>query len=399
MKTLSLFLILVCSIDASIAAPDAVTFTQAEVEAWIKVQNALHPDDPPIKIQDLKFFVQSGPIYEEPESFTPKEIKNFSPPPLKPLEGLQGSSNGPLGRFKLRESWSDVLEIEDPTIQVSLPDEKVKKTYDDLKGAKFSFERNFKSDTDTFTVQGALILPLVWVHYVPAGEAGFTTYGLSPSVTVNRVHNEGDQTNNVEKLIVRAGGFATWYFPQPSLVDRVVIRGGFAYQTDSKFDASIPAGELELEPRLWSSTKFGIGYRQILIDKPEEKREGPKDNAILAYQARLRFRAEYGHFDMVDPANPALKKDQEFMHLGAKAGIEFDPLFSSKLTGSVEYSYLPSVVGPSGHNTLLQAELGYKLWENDDGGKGSLSLKYVKGGLDFDQEEAHTLYIGLSVLH
>jgi hypothetical protein len=391
-------LILVCSIGASLAAEKQLALTEQEVAIWMKVQNALHPDDPPLTVLGLKFAMQpaGGLPYVAPTSFTPKQIQSYSPPPPTPPPGLQGSSSGPLGRLKLRESWSDVLAIEDPTIESAAKS----KTYEDLKGAKFSFERNFKSDTDTFTVQAAVILPLVWVNNVVAGDAGFTTYGLVPSLNINRLHDEADDSKNVEKLTFRAGGFATWYFGrQSTLVDSVVIRGGFAYQTDSKFDSSIPAGELELEPRLWSSTRFGIGYRQILIDKPEEKRKNRKDNAIVAYQARLRFRAEYGHFDMVDPANPSLKKDQEFMHLGAKAGIEFDPLFCSKLTGSVDYSYLPSIVGPSGHNTLLQAELGYKLWENDDGGKGSLSLKYVKGGLDFDQEEAHTLYIGLSVLN
>jgi hypothetical protein len=405
MKTLLCFFIFVCSIGATLTAADKVIFSEAEVQAWINVQNALHPNDPPIKIQDLKFAVQTGPDYKEPEHFTPTQIKNFSPPPPPLPEGLQRASSGPLGPFKLRESWSDVLAVEDPTIEsqndLTIESEQPKKklTYDDLKGAKFSFERNFKSDTDTWNVQAALILPLVWVHHVPAGEAGFTTYGLTPSANVNRVHNEGDESKNVEKLTLRAGGFATWYFRQPSWIDRVVIRGGFAYQTDSKFDSSIPAGELELEPRLWSSTRFGIGYRQILINRPLEERKDAKDNAILAYQARLRFRAEYGHFDMVDPTNPDIKTDEEFMHLGAKAGIEFDPLFCRNLTGSVDYSYLPSVVGPSGHNTLLQAELAYKLWERDDGGNGSLSLKYVKGGLDFDQEEVHTLYFGLSVLY
>ncbi len=377
------------------AAGDKVTLTEQEVATWMKVQNALHPDDPPLTIQGLKLSSQVGITYVEPKSFTPKQIQNYSPPPPIPPEGLQDSADGPLGRLKLRESWSDVLAVEDPTIESAADN----KTYEDLKGAKFAFERNFKSDTDTFTVQAALILPLVWVNHVTAGEAGFTTYGFVPSVNINRLHNEADDTDNVEKLTFRAGGFATWYFGQPSLIDRVVIRGGFAYQTDSKFDSSIPAGELELEPRLWHSTRFGIGYRQILIDKPVAKREGSKDNAILAYQARLRFRGEYGYFDVADPTNPAVTRDEEFLHLGAKAGIEFDPLFCSKLTGSVDYSYLPSLVGPSGHNQLLQAELGYKLWERDNGGKGSLSLKYVKGGLDFDQEEVHTLYIGLSALY
>jgi hypothetical protein len=387
MKKLFSCLVFVCFMASIFAAGDEVTFSEAEVEAWLKVQNALHPDDPHIDIRALKRHAQPGVTSEKIVRFTPKQINSYKPPPPAPPEGLQGTLNGPLGRFKLRESWSDVLAIEDPTVASAAGN----KTYDDLKGAKFSFERNFKSDTDTWNVQAALILPLVWVHYVSAGDAGFTTYGLTPSVNVNRVHNEGDESQNVEKLTLRAGGFATWYFRQPSLVDRVVIRGGFAYQTDSKFESSIPAGELELEPRLWSP-HFAVGYRKIIIDKSDGE-------AILAYQARFRVRAEYGYFDMVDPTNPAIKTSEEFMHLGVKTGIAFDPLFCKKLTGSVDYSYLPSVVGPSGHNTLLEAELAYKLWERDNGGYGSLSLKYVNGGLDFDQEEAHTLYFGLSVLY
>lgn len=395
MRTLIFVSLFVISIATTLPAADPVKLTEQEVAIWMKVQNALHPNDPALNIQELKLTAQPGREWVDVKSFTPKQIKNYSPPPPIPPQGLQDSSGGPLGRLKLRESWSDVLAVEDPTIESAGKS----RSYEDLKGAKFAFERNFKSDIDTWTVQAALILPLVWVNYVAAGDAGFTTYGLTPSVNINRVHNEGDDSKNVEKLTFRAGGFATWYFQQPSVIDRVVIRGGFAYQTDSKFGSSIPAGELELEPRLWSSTRLGIGYRQILIDKPVEKREGPKDNAILAYQARFRLRGEYGHFDLPDKTNPALKRDEEFLHLGAKAGIEFDPLFCSKLTGSVDYSYLPSVVGSSGHNQLLQAELGYKLWERDDGGKGTLSVKYVKGGLDFDQEEVHTLYVGLSVLY
>jgi len=329
-------------------------------------------------------------------TFTAKQIKSYAPTPTPPPAGFQKPLPGPLGPFKLRESWSDILAVEDPTVGTAEGNQ----SYDDLKGAKFSFERNFKTDTDTWIAQGALILPLVWVRDVALGTAGWASYGLTPSATINRVHNEGDDTQNVEKLTFRAGGFATRYFQQPSLIDSVVIRAGFAYQTDSKFGASIPAGEFELEPRLWKTVRFGIGYRQILIDKNPDQRSCPKDNAILAYQARLRFRTEYGHFEeMPDKTKPTVKVDQEFLHVGGRFGIEFDPLFFSKVTGSVDYSCLPSVVGPSGHNRLLQAELAYKLWERDDGGKGSLSLKYVKGGLDFDQEEVHTLYLGLSALY
>jgi hypothetical protein len=394
MKTFCCVFIFGVSIMTALTAAEPVRLTEEEVAIWMKVQNALHPKDPPLTVHDLKFFVQEKE-WVDVKSFTAKQVLNFAPPAQIPPEGLQGSGEGPLGRLKLRESWSDVLAVEDPTIASA----DKSKTYEDLKGAKFAFERNFESDTDTFTVQAALILPFVWVNHVAAGEAGFTTYGIVPSVNINRLHNEADDSDNVEKLTFRAGGFGTYYFGESSWVDRVVIRGGFAFQTDSKFDSSIPAGELELEPRIWRSTRWGIGYRQILIDRPVEDREGPKDNAILAYQARLRFRGEYGYFDMVDPTNPAVTKSQEFLHLGVKTGLEFDPLFCRKLTGSVDYSYLPSLVGPSGHNELLQAELGYKLWERDDGGKGSLTLKYVRGGLDFDQEEVHTLYIGLSALY
>ena len=181
----------------------------------------------------------------------------------------------------------------------------------------------------------------------------------------------------------------------------LLLRGGFAYQTDTEFRASIPAGEIELEPKLWYSTRLGMGYRQILIDKglesrdPENKEE---DNAWVAYQARIRLRGEYGQITRTREDNK-LKEDKDFMHLGVKAGIEFDPIFHPRLSGSFDYSYMPSVFGPSEHDTLLQAELSFRLWEFDDGRKASISAKYVKGGLDFDQEQTETFYLGLSALY
>ena len=48
----------------------AEPLSEKDVATWMKVQNALHPDDPPLTMQGLKLSAQSGTTYVEPKSFT-----------------------------------------------------------------------------------------------------------------------------------------------------------------------------------------------------------------------------------------------------------------------------------------------------------------------------------------
>lgn len=377
----------------ALAAPQ---LTEQEVAIWMKVQNALHPDDPQLKMSELKFSTQHGATYVEPHSFTAKQLNSYEPQSPPPEIGFQGKAQWPLGLFKLRESWGDVLALEDPTVK----DAAGNKSYEDLKGAKFSWERDFKNSSDTWIAQAALVLPLVWINAVPANESGIYSFGLTPSATINRLHNEADDTAEVDKLTFRAGGFVAWNTGFSRGLDTILVRAAFAYQTDTGFVSSIPAGEFEIEPRFWLSRGVGIGYRQILWEKKNSEPTKPDENTILAYQARLRVRGEYGQFHKVaetQPPQPAL--DEDFFHLGFKAGVEFDPFFFRKLTASLDYSYLPTLSGPHANDSLFQAELAIELWKLDSGAKGGLSVKYVRGGLGFDQQQVDTLFVGLSALY
>jgi hypothetical protein len=385
------------------AAQILAGFKPEEVEAWIKIQNALNAKKKPQSRDALDLAMQPRVsevpfgTWKTPEVYTAKDLKLLKWSDLPPPAGFRFDG------FKLRESWSDILAVEDPTVKGG------KDKYKDLKGAKFSYSRNEKSKTDAWVAQAAVIAPFINYNNIPAGSAGFDTWGFTPSVTIDRLHDEADLDEKKEKdaLTFRFGTFANYSFANPSpgaghwQFTNLLLRGNFAYQTDTEFRKSIPAGELELEPKLWFSPRLGIGYRQILIDKADRYRAEDKpleDNAWVAYQARIRLRGEYGQISRAD-AVTKLSEDKDFMHAGVVASLEIDPLFHPRLTAAVTYSYLPAIFGPSDHDTLVETELSFKLWDFEDGRKASISAKYVKGGLDFTQEQVETFYIGLSAVY
>jgi hypothetical protein len=75
------------------------------------------------------------------------------------------------------------------------------------------------------------------------------------------------------------------------------------------------------------------------------------------------------------------------------------PLLSKGLSFTGQYSYLPAIDGPRGHDYLLSLTTALTiLADKANHQKLSLTAGYTKGGLNFTKQDVDTFTLGLSVL-
>ena len=134
------------------------------------------------------------------DRFDKKLLDNYvpTPPTTEPKPGAHF-----LG-LKIRASFSDTLSSEDPTVQ----GDDQPATPKDLKGASFSYQHDFRVDSDAWAAKGALILPFTGAtSFAPQLDdpPGLHTYGFIPSISFDRETNSADKTKSVDSLIFRAG--------------------------------------------------------------------------------------------------------------------------------------------------------------------------------------------------
>jgi hypothetical protein len=301
----------------------------------------------------------------------------------------------------LRQSYTDVLATEDPTLSID-----PNKRYDDLKGALVTYTRDRSANTDTWSAQAALLLPLVWITGHKSSPTEWTTlaYGLIPSVSVFRVDNnkvipKGKPTNEVDQLGYRAEIYGKYSSPWAPL-ETLTIRGFGAYVTDTGHDSGIPTLQLELEPQLFFQPHWAIGYQQALIrGKWRDHQAGiddyfAQDDTVLGYQLRLRFRGEVGK--VVSSGKTGLM-EESFMRGGPIAELKLWPIVTDRLSLTISYSYLPAAFGPNEHNALFAANAEFVLVKRPEAHQ-VLSLKgsFTKGGIDVTQQKVDTFQFGLA---
>jgi hypothetical protein len=403
----------------------AKTFTEKEVKGWLRVQDWL--DDGKQFFNFERFHVSMSGEVPLGGPYQVRQLKAFKETPYStwaaetgaaatsPNTGLfAGPKDSPWQGIKVRQSYGEVLGIEDPSQEAT-------KKVDTLQGALFSYTRNLLTDGDSWAFQGAVLLPFVWqlkprlnpdAGLLPTADTqeqtatvdlshwAVVSYGVIPSVSLFRVT---DVQNNpfttlktdVDQLTFRVGLFEKISVPG-RILDTMTFRGFATYLTDTGFESSVPAGQLEWEPQAWFSPLLTIGYATQLIPKqPTLDKKGDfdyTDTSYLAYQFRVRAHADYG--TVVDSTTGLNTGD--FLRVGPIAEFRLDPIVFRTLSASVSYSYLPALVGSNDHNSLLTMGAEWKLADNPKTHQSlSLKVNYTEGGIDITKQKVRVLVAGL----
>jgi hypothetical protein len=301
--------------------------------------------------------------------------------------GYQGPAAFPWVR--LRRSYKDVLTGEDPSLGGGDG-----KKFDDLQGALFSYARDLNGDTDTWSAELALLAPFSWsTGFAPIEKDPLTLsrFGFVPSFSWHRITTSGDPKNEIDEQTYRVGLFAKLESGYQQL-NALTLRVFGSYANDDQHDASVPAGEFEIEPFCDFAPKLRFGYRTILWGKDDP--EHIHDTAILAYQFRVLLHGEYGERRNEGPA--FMGSEYNFFRLGPQLQFDLKPLFSSNLGLSLRYKYMPALSGQNTHDSLFNADLEWALLKDSENQRRlTLKFSYVNGGLDLTQNRAHTILVGL----
>ena len=276
-----------------------------------------------------------------------------------------------LSGLKIRKDWSDVVAGEDPSQTDKKND---MKSLDDLEGAKLSFSHDeqakpFNGSTvaNTWSANGSVIYPFTWRSDESGGWVpDWVT--LAPSVSINRVSTE-NPTNQVDHFQYRVGVIGNWIITKDWGLSEVQARGAFVYATDVGHSASLPAGELDLEPKfLWKQNRTrgkqwgGIGYRNILIEK-EPRKADDSDRSILDWQLRTWLHLEGG--DLQRNGASWDVASGSFFRVGPafQAVVNFPTLLKGfSING--QYNYLQAVSGPTNHRNYWKAGGALTVYHN-----------------------------------
>jgi len=311
-------------------------------------------------------------------------------------EGWQPIVDG-FRNFKIRQSWSDVMSTEDPSVE-----DAAKGKLTDLVGATFSFAKDYEQESDTWNADGALIFPMVWRNIDEPGLVPVNLM-LAPSVSIDRVSTTGTSVSEVDELYFRIGMSAKWLGPRGWL-DTIQLRAAPVYGTDTGFRARLPAYELELEPTItWQGIDltllkyFELGYDNVLLGRKADQVNG-NDDSLLDYQFRAWLHAEGGDLQRDGATWHAV--EGSFFRIGPEVQLRINfPRVWNGFSITALYSYLSTMSGPEGHNQYFKLDGTLALYSNPVlNEKISLNADYTVGGLDFTKENVNTFTIGLSAL-
>src|SRR6266496_1658169 len=266
-------------------AKDAESISYQELEQFSATQQKLNPNQEPLFAKVLTKYghravysldeIRSVSAPTNTAASSAKPAEEYKPPTAlkpRPREGFEPITYA-LKHPRLRQNSTDVLPAEDPSQQ----DLKAGK-FSDLNGATFSYAYDGKARTDTWSVQAALILPMVWAGSLEYGWKP-VYYGLVPSVSLYKVDTNADSKNEVDSLIYRAGVFGQWLVaggPGSDFHARLNLTGAFTYATDTHFDLSLPAGEFNLEPQIFCNPSVVLGYLGEIVYDDKRPYDDPK---------------------------------------------------------------------------------------------------------------------------
>lgn len=383
---------LICALEATAASqPDMLS--RQEVTAYLAVQAKL-AKDPSISIANLdrRFGTAGKNAYsaEEVSLYLKSKTQQKKLPTNESLiakSGYQGSKQFPWVR--LRRSFQDVLTAEDPSLAGGGVAE-----FDDLEGALFSYARDLRKDTETWSAQAALLAPFsFYTGYAPLKNEPLRVarWGFVPSVSLNRLTTSGDPSDEAEQLTYRVGAFLkmqSGYNCLLALTGRVFG----TYLVDDLKDQSVSAGEFELEPVSVFAPWLKVGTRTILI--PKENPDDVHDTAWIAYQLRVILHGEWGSLNREGPNFSGTEYD--FFRLGPVLQLDLKPLISKDLSISMKYRRLPALSGQNPNDSLFTVDAEWAIHTSEEKlQKLSLKVSYVDGGLELTKDRARTILVGL----
>jgi hypothetical protein len=387
------FIVVTLLVMEATAADKPQPLSRAEVTGYLAVQAKL-AKDPSIGIADLdrRFGTPGKNAYsaEEVALYLKSKTQQATLPTRDDLiskSGYQGSKHFPWVR--LRRSFQDVLTAEDPSLGGGGVAE-----FDDLEGALFSYSRDLRKDTETWSAQAALLAPFsFYTGYAPLRNEplGVVRWGFVPSVSLNRLSTSGDPSDETEQLTSRVGAFVkmqSGYNCLLALTGRVFG----TYLVDDIKDQSVVAGEFELEPVSVFAPRWKIGTRTILI--PKENADDVHDTAWIAYQLRIILHGEWGSLKNEGPNFTG--KEYDFFRLGPIVQLDLKPFICKELSISMKYRRLPAISGENPNDSLFTVDAEWAIHTNEEKlQKLSLKVSYVDGGLELTKDRARTILIGL----
>jgi len=329
----------------------------------------------------------------KPMEFAQRRLKGD--PVREALDAARRTKNASWSDFRsprIRQNWRDVLYEDDPS-----QEQNASKQLKDLVGATFSYVNDEKADTDTWSAIGAVIVP--WQHNF-ADEVGLTPVKLAvaPSVSVNRVDTNGDPKKNVDSMLFRLGAYAEWML-LPDGTAALQSRAAFVFATDTSCQASLPGGEIDIEPR-WQNPTFPIGFKKVLIRKAPLL-EDESDDSLLDYQLRGWLHVEGG--DVQDNGKSWDPTNGSFFRLGPTVQLQIRApklILGKDFSVTALYSYLAAQSGSQEHHSFFKVSGVYDLVKDDVlNHKIALTAEYQEGGLNFTKEDVKTLTLGLGVLY
>jgi hypothetical protein len=272
------------------------------------------------------------------------------------------------------------------------------KKVSDISGASFSYAWDGRKQSQNWSVQAAIIYPLIWTHGEGQNQ-DFTLiqYGLVPGISLDKVTSSPSSTSNVNSLIFRNGFFGS--FLLPSLPGwwryaQLNVMPSATYATDTNFRLSVPGGELNLEPQIDFNKKVCLGYEVDPWTDTNVPVNDPK-HVIFGYQVRSWLHVEGGSYEHQAPDAEIPLGD--FTRIGPAIQLTLlSPKYGVTLKG--EYHYLSTIYGPKGRNYYLNTSLEVALWQNVKlNQQTSLKISYEDGGLDFTKQEVNNVKIGIGI--
>lgn len=293
----------------------------------------------------------------------------------------------------IRQSWRDVLYDDDRGQPENQP-----KALKDLVGATVSYAHNGSDDVDTWTLNGALILP--WSVGLPL-TGGWTParVAVAPSVTVNRLDTNGDPKKEADSLLFRIGTYGNWFFNtrHPSGLQ---VRATPVFATDTGWNAKAFGFEMDLEPRWQAKGIPPLGYRRILIGKQPLK-DDETDKSRLDFQLRSWVHLEGG--DVQNTGKSWDTTEGDFLRMGPTVQLQLNApglVWGKDFSVTTLYSYYPALSGPDDHNSFWKISGVLNLFKEEEyNRKVSLTIEYQRGGLVFTKEDVDILTVGLGILY
>ncbi len=304
-------------------------------------------------------------------------------------------------RPMFRQSWSDILDYG----SVASP-------AGNIQGATFSYSDDQLSHNTTFSAQGAAILSLSYLPVIRDASGWNLMQGeVGPTVAINRVSSSAKPTNNVDNLYFGiGGGLALLHSDTPDPLESMKLygfslRSAFVYNTDSKFNASLPGAIFEVEPQfLFRLVPYGATnapFPWIALGRNNRIGSLQDGTAKLLFQTRAWLHLEGG--DIQQNGTNWNVVPGSFFRMGPEVRGQVAIPKLNNFSLSAEYDYLPTISGPSGRNYLYKLAAAIPLTPPLDSPTAkqpvSLVFNYTDGGIILNKQLVKTFTIGVSVTY